>query len=94
MNHDYQDMLADFQRRMREAMREAANKINAQNQRKAQKRNQTRLLGVSWHKGRSMWQAGIRYQGKFKYLGLFTTPEEAHQAYIEAKRKLHEGCTI
>lgn len=75
-------------------LRDATHKINAQNQRKAQKHNQTRLLGVTWHKGRSMWQAGIRHKGKFKYLGLFSTPEEAHQAYLEAKRQLHEGCTI
>jgi hypothetical protein len=32
--------------------------------------------------------------GKTKYLGLFETPEEAHQAYLTAKREYHDFCTI
>jgi hypothetical protein len=27
-------------------------------------------------------------------LGYFKTPEEAHQAYVQAKRKHHHTCTI
>lgn len=32
--------------------------------------------------------------GRQGYLGIFATPEQAHQAYLTAKRQLHEGCTI
>lgn len=28
------------------------------------------------------------------HVGTFTTPQDAHQAYVEAKRKFHEGCTL
>jgi len=28
------------------------------------------------------------------YLGPFKTKEEAHQAYLLEKRRIHEGCTI
>jgi hypothetical protein len=32
--------------------------------------------------------------GKWHALGYFDTKDEAHAIYIEAKRRLHEGCTI
>ena len=40
------------------------------------------------------WKAEITANGKYYWLGSFGTPEEAHAAYVEAKRKLHAGCTI
>lgn len=68
--------------------------FNAQNQRSPHKRNTSGFIGVSWHKQNSKWQARIRFDGKIKYLGLFQTPKAAYDAYLTAKRKLHEGCTI
>ena len=35
------------------------------------------------------WQASIRKDNKSYYLGLFTSPEEAHEAYKAAARELH-----
>ena len=32
--------------------------------------------------------------GRRVYLGVFATPEEAHSAYVEAKRLHHDGCTL
>ena len=32
--------------------------------------------------------------GKRLHLGVFNSPEDAHEAYLKAKRKLHKGCTI
>jgi hypothetical protein len=67
--------------------------MNQQNQRKARLDNKSGFLGV----GRigKRWQARISYPGgKDTYLGLFDTPELAHAAYLEAKRRLHPGGTI
>lgn len=67
--------------------------VNQQNQRAAKGNNKSGLLGVSIRK-KGGFEAGIRVGGKRHYLGLHWTAESAHAAYVEAKRKLHEGCTI
>lgn len=74
-------------------LREVSRTKNQQNQISAHKRNSTGLLGVSQHKP-NVWRARVWVGGKNKSLGLFTTPELAHEAYKEAKRIFHEGCTI
>ena len=45
--------------------------------------NKARLLGVSPHKNK--WRAHL---GR-RYLGLFSTPEAAHAAYLTAKTEAH-----
>lgn len=75
-------------------LRDVSRTVNGQNQRSAQSRNKTGFLGVSWHSRDNRFQASIRFNGKDKHLGYFLTPEEAHAAYLAAKRELHEGCTI
>ena len=50
------------------------------------------LLGVRQHGGR--FQAEIGANKKRIHLGTFDTPQEAHEAYVLAKRQLHEGCLI
>lgn len=75
-------------------LREADDAVNAQNIRAAQRNNlSSGLLGVSrLPSGR--WMAQITVGRKQRYLGAHSTPESAHQAYIDAKRALHPGCTI
>lgn len=55
--------------------------------------NATGLLGVSKADSRG-FRARIFYAGKETHLGTFKTPEDAHAAYLAAKRRLHAGCTI
>lgn len=74
-------------------LRESSRAKNQQNQISAYKNNSTGLLGVSQHK-QGVWRARVWVAGKNKSLGLFRTPELAHEAYKEAKRIFHEGCTI
>lgn len=79
-----------------ENLRDVTRHVNLQNQRKAHASNKTGFLGVRHIPKYRLrpWQARINIDGKKRYLGTFATPEEAHAAYLEAKRRLHEGCTI
>lgn len=76
-----------------ENLRDVSRAVNNQNQRKAQMHSKTRLLGASPHKS-GKFDARISVNGKQQYLGIFTTAEEAHSAYLAAKRGLHEGNTL
>lgn len=73
-------------------LRETTFTLNNQNQRFAKSQNKCGFLGVSPSRGK--FRAAITINNKFKFLGRFSTPELAHSAYLEAKRKYHEGCTI
>jgi hypothetical protein len=75
-------------------LRDVPTKVNAQNKRRAQKNSKTGLLGVSWDKKKGNYTARIKVDGRYPTLGSFDTPEAGHAAYVEAKRRLHEGCTI
>lgn len=80
-----------------ENLRDASVEINQQNLRKAQKNSKTGLLGVMYmgknRRGKS-YASRVHHNGKRHDLGYFETPEEAHEAYLIAKRRLHEGSTI
>lgn len=68
---------------------------NQQNIRCANRNNKScGLQGVTWHKKNKKWQARIRHLGKTIRLGYFKSAHEAHKKYVEAKRKIHEFCTI
>jgi len=66
--------------------------VNGQNRRRAQRDNRLGVLGVFQCKKR--YQAQVKLNGVVTHLGTFDTPEQAHEAYVEAKRRLHEGCTL
>jgi len=73
-----------------------ANKVtNGQNRHAAQANNKSSgLLGVAWLSHVNKFTAYINSNGTRTYLGLFADKHEAHAAYLTAKRKLHQGCTI
>lgn len=73
-------------------LRLATDKQNAENRHSAPSNNKTGLLGVSPIGNRFM--ANISNNHKQIYLGCYKTPEEAHHAYLSAKRQLHGFCTI
>lgn len=59
---------------------------NLQN-RSIQSNNTSGFRGVCYHKRKGKWQANSRINGKFVYLGIFNTKEEAAAAVIESRRK-------
>lgn len=75
-------------------LRDVGHEINRQNIRKPYRSNTSGYLGVNWHAICNKWRAAIRLNGKGYHLGLFDDPAKAHEAYLEAKRKMHIGCTI
>lgn len=75
-------------------LRDVSRSVNMQNIGKARVNNVAGLLGVSKDNRKPWFYARITVAGKMKNLGCFRTAEEAHAAYVDAKRMLHEGCTI
>lgn len=73
-------------------LREADNRLNHENLRKANSTNKLGVMGV--YKQHRKFVARIKSNGKKIHLGMFDTAEAAHAAYLSAKRKIHAGCMI
>lgn len=69
-------------------LRDVSSQGNAQNILKAKKSSNSKVLGVSWHKGAKKWQAHICVYKKRIYLGLFSSVHEAKKVYDIEKRKV------
>jgi hypothetical protein len=66
---------------------------NLQNIKRARRQNASGYLGVTTRGPRS-FVAEIEVNRVRRYIGHFTCPKAAHDAYLEAKRRLHSTCTI
>lgn len=75
-------------------LRDVTRSVNKQNMRAARRDSRSGLIGALWRGDRRTWQAEIRVAGKQYRLGSFKTAKAAHEAYLAAKRTLHEGCTL
>lgn len=49
---------------------------------------ENKLMGISFIKERNKYESKIKIKGKTIHLGRFNTQEEAHQAYVDAKRQI------
>lgn len=75
-----------------ENLRDVTQKVNSENARKPRSNNKSGLMGV--RTGKNKFYAHITCSGVNNYLGGYDTAQEAHEAYLAAKRKLHEGNTL
>lgn len=73
-------------------LRDVTHQVNVQNLRASTSSSSTGMLGVGPHGDR--WRARILHEGKTRYLGRYKTKELAQEAYVKAKREIHEGCTL
>lgn len=63
--------------------------VNNQNRRAPNPGSASGLLGVSRSRRPGLWEARIQAEGKNYFLGNHETPEQAHAAYMAAKKRLH-----
>lgn len=76
-------------------LRDVPLRVNQQNRRQAHATKRScDLLGVTWNKRQKRWIARLIVDGDVRFVDRFTDPQEAHAAYIEAKRKFHPGSTL
>lgn len=77
-------------------LRDVRIQVNSQNRRKPRRINNTGLIGAAWDERRGHYIARIRdsERQRTRYIGSFATAEEAHAAYVQAKRQMHEGNTL
>ena len=74
-------------------LRDESTQTNLQNLKKARISNKsTGILGVRKLLGKYLAQ--ITIDGKETHLGTFSSAEDAHAVYLDAKRRFHGGCTI
>lgn len=75
-------------------LRDVPNIVNQQNIVRAMRTSTSRVLGAFYDKQTGRYRSTIRINGRNKHLGRFATAEEAHAAYVAAKRAHHAGCTL
>lgn len=75
-------------------LRDVSRGVNQQNLRRAAVNSKTGVLGVSFDSSRQKFSAYIWVDGRTKNLGRFHTVDEAHAAYLAAKRQFHPGNTL
>lgn len=75
-------------------LRVVSTTVNSQNRVSARGDSRTGVLGVGLDSRSGKWRARIQVNGKRVYLGSFDNESLAAEAYISAKRHLHEGSTL
>lgn len=71
-----------------ENLREATQSQNLANSRMSTT-NTSGYKGVSWHEPTQKWMARIKKNGEKYYLGLFSCPEDAYQAFCTATKEMN-----
>ena len=75
-----------------ENLRAATAKTNSENRRFPSSGTAAEKLGVTFRNKK--WQARITIDSVVCHIGTFDTCDEAFDAYLAVKRRVHEGCTL
>lgn len=70
-------------------LREVSQEVNNQHYIEPTKRNKLKVLGVR-QRGNS-YTSSVSFNKKQYHAGTYSTPEQAHEAYVNLKRQLHIG---
>jgi hypothetical protein len=70
-----------------ENLRVVTNAVNQTNLSPASSTSHSKVRGAHWNSRLRKFQSQVEVAGKRLYLGLFDTAEQAHQAYVEARRQ-------
>lgn len=73
-------------------LRDVTSAVNSENRHYPQSGNKSGYVGAYFRRGQ--WYSGISVRGKSIWLGSHKSAEAAHSAYLQAKRKYHEGSTV
>ena len=77
-----------------ENLRDVTRSVNGENQRAAMVDSRSGILGATWVESRQRYHVAIKAKGKHYFIGSFKDQDQARDAYVTAKRKLHEGNTL
>lgn len=69
-------------------LREASKSQNQANVSKMPAKNTSGYRGVYWHKARGKWAAQMMHKGEMLFLGLYSDPVDASNAYVKKAREL------
>lgn len=75
-------------------LRDVSSQVNKQNIRVSRQNSKTGVLGVFPCKRTGKFIAAICVDGRQVWIGKFPTQEQAHEAYVTAKREFHQGGTL
>lgn len=75
-------------------LRDVLPAVNQQNSKGPRKNNTTGFLGVSKLPRCEVFLAQISENSRSKPISYHRTPEAAHEAYVQEKRRIHAGCTL
>ena len=75
-------------------LRDITKAENIQNIKAARSHKRSGLLGAYFNKRAGTWRSVIAINKRQVHIGTFATPELAHQAYLDAKRRLHVANTL
>ncbi|TEA78661.1 HNH endonuclease signature motif containing protein [Allopusillimonas ginsengisoli] len=77
-----------------ENLRDVPHHINMHNFRAPTKRNSSGFLGVYFDRDKNKYVASISIDRHVMFLGRYKRAEEAHKAYLYAKKVFHVGSTL